>query len=111
MILFSHFLVQAPPPHDVEAVQNGPTSVLVSWSPSSGTIGYMIHYDSSGGHNGSISLNSSTDNFELAGLMEENTYTISIFASSVDLPSTTIELQIRLSKSLAIHVYLSLLWF
>ena len=88
----------------MEAVQNGPTSVLVSWSPSSGATGYTIHYDSSGGHNGNISLNCSTDNFELTGLMEENTYTISIFATSVDLPSTTIELHVRLSKPLVIHV-------
>ncbi|CAI7995278.1 hypothetical protein GBAR_LOCUS1664 [Geodia barretti] len=51
--------------------------------------------------------------------MEENTYTISMFASSVDLPSTTIELQIRLipapglvlvSVSSIAATYISLSW-
>ena len=90
--------VQAPPPTDVTAVQNGLTSILVSWSPSSGANGYEIHYNSSGGHSGNVSVNASTDNYQLTGLEREETYTISILATSVDLPSITIQIQVSLSK-------------
>ena len=81
------------------AAQDGPTSILVSWSASSGATGYMIHYDSSGGHSGSETVSGgSTDSYLLTGLHNGDTYNISITATSLDLPSTPIVFQIQLSQ-------------
>ena len=73
------------PPSNVTAVQSGPTSIIVSWSPSSEATGYRIDYDSVGGDNGSVYISSnSTDTlmYTLMNLQNGYDYTISIIATS-----------------------------
>ena len=74
------------------AVQTGPTSITVSWSPSSDATGYRIDYDSSGGDSSSATVSSgSTDMETLTGLQNGDTYTISIVAiSDTALPSESV---------------------
>ena len=73
------------------AVRDGPTSILVSWSPSSDATGYRIGYDSIGGNSGSMTVsNGSTDSETLTGLQNGDTYTISIVATSEFLPSESV---------------------
>ena len=75
------------------AVQEGPTSVRVSWSPPSplgDTTGYRISY--SGGSSGSVDVSgSSTSTRTLTGLVNGASYTISIVGTSLHLPSDTIQ--------------------
>ena len=62
------------------AVQEGPTSIQVSWNPPSplgDTTGYIIYY--SGGSSGSVNVSGgSTDNYLLTGLQNGDSYNISI---------------------------------
>ena len=66
------------------AVQEGLTSIRVSWSPPTplgDTTGYRIYY--SGGSSGSADVSGgSTDNFLLTGLQNTESYTIFIVATS-----------------------------
>ena len=72
------------------AVQEGLTSIRVSWSPPTplgDTTGYRIYY--SGHISGSVDVSgSSTDNYTLAGLQNGDSYTISIVATSQHFPVT-----------------------
>ena len=74
------------------AVQTGPTSIRVSWSPSSDATGYRIDYDSSGGESDSVTVSGgSTDMETLTGLQNGDIYTISIVATSdTGLPSESV---------------------
>ena len=86
-------------PTNVAAVQIGTTCILVSWSPSSDATGYMIHYNSSGGHNGSEGISDgSTTNYTLCGLQSGQNYTLVILATSQDFPSRPQSLFISLSE-------------
>ena len=71
------------------AVQEGPTSIRVSWSPPTplgDTTGYRIYF--SGGRSGSEDVNDgSTDNYALTGLENGETYKIFIVGTSEHLPS------------------------
>ena len=81
------------------AVQDGPTSIRVSWAPSSDATGYMIHYTSSRGDSGSEDVSGGhSDSHTLTGLVKEDTYTISIMATSHTLSSSPITVEITLSK-------------
>ena len=65
------------------AVQEGLTSIRVSWTPSSDATGYRIDYTSSDGSSNSVTVSGgSTDNHLLTGLQNGDTYTISIVATS-----------------------------
>ena len=79
-------------PTGVTAVQCGPTSILVSWNPSSNSTVYIIHYDSSGGgSSGSETVSGGdTNNHTLNDLTNGETYIISIVATSNILPSETV---------------------
>ena len=80
-------------------VQDGPTSIRVSWTPSSDATGYMIHYTSSRGDSGSEDVSGGhSDNYTLTGLVKEDTYTISITATSHTLSSSPITVEITLSE-------------
>ena len=74
------------------AVQEGLTSIRVSWSPPTplgDTTGYRIYY--SGGSSGSVDVSGgSTDNYPLTGLQNGESYTISIVATSQHFPSQSI---------------------
>ena len=76
-------------PSNLMAVQEGPTSIRVSWSPPTplgDTTGYRISY--SGGSSGSVDVSDgSADNFPLTCLENGASYTISIVGTSQHLPS------------------------
>ena len=81
-----------PPPSDVRAVQDGLTSIRVSWTPPSplgDTTGYRISY--TGG--GSVDVDGGNINSHtLTGLINGQTYIISIVgtSSSTVLPSAPV---------------------
>ena len=83
----------ASPPSDVTAAQDGPTSIRVSWTPPSplrDTTGYRISY--TGG--GSVDVDGgNTNSHTLTGLINGQTYTISIVgtsSSSAVIPSSPV---------------------
>ena len=69
------------------AVQDGPTSIRVSWTPSSDTTGYRIHYTSVSDSGNENVSDGSTETHTLTGLVNGETYTISVVATSDNLPS------------------------
>ena len=81
------------------AVQEGPTSIRVSWSPPTplgDTTGYRIYY--SGGSSGSVDVSDgSTDNYLLTGLLNEESYDISLVATSQHLPSAPLVESLQLT--------------
>ena len=92
----------ASPPTDLTAVQTGPTSINVSWTPPTplgNTTGYIIYYT----NDDSVDIDdSSTVAHTLTGLQNGYTYTISIVAtSSSDLPSESVlaDMTVGLSES------------
>ena len=90
--LFTILPPVASAPTNLMAVQEGPTSIRVSWSPPTplgDTTGYRIYY--SGGSSGSEDVSDgSTDNYLLTGLQNGESYTISIVATSQHLPSESV---------------------
>ena len=97
------------------AVQTGPTSITVSWSPSNDATGYRIDYEDSRGDSGNVSVSGgSTDNETLTGLQNGDTYTISIVVTSdAGLPSESVpaDMSVGLSKlyihTLPLHLCIS----
>ena len=87
-------------PSDVMAVQHGPTSIRVTWTPPTplgDTTGYRISY--TGGSSGSMDISGgSTDEYTLTGLQSVTTYTISIVGTSQDQPSSAVVLELTLSE-------------
>ena len=83
----------ASPPSGVTAVQDGPTSIDVSWTPPTplgDTTGYIIYYTNDDDtDSGSVDIDDgSTEQHTLMNLQNGDTYTISIVAaSSSGLPS------------------------
>ena len=70
------------PPTDVSAVQDSPTSILVSWTPSIAATGYRIHYiDSDGVDSRNVTVSSGTNSYIILGLLNGYTYNISIMAT------------------------------
>ena len=86
-------------PTNLMAVQEGLTSIRVSWSPPT-PLGDTTWYRSSySGSSGSVGIvGGSTDNYLLTGLVMGATYTISIEATSQHLPSGRVETIIILCK-------------
>ena len=83
------------PPTDVAGVQDGLTSIRVTWTPPSppgDTTGYRIHYSTNGGgSSGSVNISDGiTNTYTLTGLLRQATYTIFITATSEHLSSTTL---------------------
>ena len=87
-------------PTNVMAVQDGPTSIRVTWTPPTplgDTTGYRISY--TGGSSGSVDISGgSTDEYTLTGLQSGTTYTISIVGTSQDQPSSAVVLELTLSE-------------
>ena len=82
------------------AVQDGPTSILVSWSPSSDPTGYTISYTGGGSSDSETVSGGDTNNYTLTGLTNGQTYTISIVATSNNLASDTVTaMAVGLGKS------------
>ena len=101
--------VGASPPTEVTAVQDGPTSIRVTWTPPSplGSItGYRIFY-TDGRSNGTVDVSGGNANsYTLTGLSSGQTYTISIRSlASVSFSSSPVEtLAVGLSKLLHLYV-------
>ena len=77
-----------PPPTNVTVVQSGLTSIIFSWSPASGSTGYMIFYNSRGGHTGNVSVEGqNTTSYTLTGLYNGQIYSLSISSILRDLQS------------------------
>ena len=106
------FYTGASPPRAVTAVQDGPTSIRVSWTPPSplgDTTGYRISY--TGG--GSVDVDGgNTNSHTLTGLIIGQTYTISIvgtssssavFPSAPVLPGTVGLGKVVLGKQSSLH--------
>ena len=78
------------------AVQEGPTSVRVSWSPPTplgDTTGYRISY--SGGSSGSVDVSDgSTDNYLLTDIETTTSLSISIAGTSDHLPSQSLSTEL-----------------
>ena len=88
-------------PTNLMAVQEGLTSISVSWSPPTplgDTTGYRIYYNDSDSSDSVDVSGGSTDNYTLTGLMMEATYTISIEATSQHIPNGRVETMITLCK-------------
>ena len=93
--MYVEFLADPPPPSDVRAVQDGLTSIKVTWtapSPLGDTSGYRISYNGGGGSSGSVDVDGgNTNSHSLMGLTNGGTYFISIVATaSSGLPSTSV---------------------
>ena len=101
----SNYPPVASAPTNLIAVQEGPTSIRVSWSPPTplgDTTGYRIYY--SGGSSGSVNVSDgSTDNYLLIGLQDEESYDISIVATSQHLPSESIAADMKVMLGEDIH--------
>ena len=76
----------ASPPSGVTAVQDGPTSIMVSWTPPSppgDTSGYRIYYTRAGGSSDSVDIDGgNTNRRTLMSLTNGETYTISVVGRS-----------------------------
>ena len=87
-------------------VQDGLTSITVTWTASSDATGYRISYNSSGGDSGSADISGgdsgsadvSGDNHALTGLVREDTYNISITATFQNLSSSPVTVEVTLSE-------------
>ena len=75
-------------------VQDGPTSIRVTWTPPDpldGVTGYRIDYTTGGGSSGSQTVSGgNTMTHTLTGLTNGETYTISIVATSSTTSSDTV---------------------
>ena len=93
-------------PTSVMAVQEGLTSIQVSWSPPTplgDTTGYRIYY--SGGSSGNENVSGgSTDNYLLTDLQNREKYTISIVATSQHFFSDDVVQDVTLSESI-VNIY------
>ena len=104
--------IGASPPTEVTAVQDGPTSIRVTWTPPSplgGITGYRIFY-TGGSSNGTVDVSGgSTNSYTLTGLSSGETYTISIRSLvSIGFSSLPVEtLAVGLSKLLHLYVVYS----
>ena len=64
------------------AVQNGSTSIIVTWTVSSDATGYRIHYTSDSDSGSETVSDGSTETHTLIGLVDGETYIILILAIS-----------------------------
>ena len=95
-------------PTNLMAVQEGVTSIRVSWSPPTplgDTTGYRIYYSDSDSSDSVDVSGGSTDNYLLTGLQNGYRYTISIVATSEHLPSerVTVNMDVSLGEK-SLHV-------
>ena len=75
------------------AVQDGPTSIRVTWTPPSplgDTTGYRISYTGAGNSDSVDVSGGDTNTFVVTGLAEKTTYNVSIVGTSQHLPSTNV---------------------
>ena len=90
------------PPTDVTAVQDGPTSITLTWTPPSplgDTTGYKISF-TGGGNSDSVDVSgANTNSHTLTGLQSGQTYILSVIGTSQHLFSdTTTTVEVTLSE-------------
>ena len=105
----NHFLNQSlnfldpSPPTDVAGIQDGPTSVRVTWTPPSplgDTTGYTISYTNGGGSSDVDIDGGSTSTHTLTDLTNGGTYTISIVTIAPNRPpSTPVTVRVTLGQN------------
>ena len=81
-------------------VQGGPTSITVAWTASSDATDYRIHYTSDSDSGSETVIDGSTETHTLTGLVNGETYTISMIAtspSSISLPSESVTAHMTVS--------------
>ena len=103
----------ASPPTDVIAVQDGPTSIRVTWTPPSplgDTTGYRISFSGEGNSDSvDVSGGNSMSHTLTTGLTNGVTYTISVTTiSSTSLPSAPVYAMVGLGRSKYFLVYINL---
>ena len=76
------FPTDASPPSDVTAVQDGTTGITVTWTASSDATGYRISYTSDSDSGSETVSDGSTETHTLTGLVNGETYTISIVGTA-----------------------------
>ena len=94
-----HFNLGPPSPTAVTAVQDGPTSITVTWTPPSpldGITGYTISYTGGGGNNETTVSGGNTMSHTLTGLTNGENYTISIVATTNGLSSAPVQATVGL---------------
>ena len=115
MIAINHTVVlftAANQPQDLSAIQRNSTEVQVnvSWSaPASGAAtvtGYVIYNETTGGSEQIVTVGAAATEYTLTGLMNGQTYNISIVALSAQLPSIlTAPVSVTLGQLLPAHEY------
>ena len=96
--MHSPYSAETSPPSDVRAVQNGSTSIIVTWTASSDATGYRIHYTSDSDSGNETVSDGSTETHTLTGLVNGETYTISILAASpAHLPRESVKINTTIS--------------
>ena len=102
-VLYLYWSPGATPPTDLTAVQAGPTSIDVSWTPPTSlgdTTGYIIYYTNDDNTDSVVIDGGLNNEYTLTNLQNGDTYTISIVAtSSSDLPSESVDMTVGLSES------------
>ena len=85
------------------AVPDSPTSIRVSWTESTDATGYRIYYTSVSDSGNETVSDGSTETHSLTGLVNGETYTISVVATSDNLPSESVaaDVAVGLRKSLS----------
>ena len=87
---------------NLRAIQEGLTSIRVSWSPPiplGYTTGYRIYYCNSGASNGSVNISGgSSDNYLLTSLENGVGYNISIVATSQHFFSNNVVQELTLGE-------------
>ena len=100
-----------PPPTDVTAVQDGPTSIIVIWTPPNtldDITGYRISF-TGGASSGSVNVSGGNSmSRTLTDLTNGETYAISVVATSTSLPSAPIHAVVGLGRSIHFPVYINL---
>ena len=66
----------------MKAVQDGPTSIIVTWTASSDATGYRISYTSDSDSGSETVSDGSTETHTLTGLVNGETYTIYIVGTA-----------------------------
>ena len=100
--ILSGLLSGPPPPTDVTAVQDGPTSITVTWTPPSplgDTTGYRISFTGGGNSDSENVSGGSTNSYTLTGLTNGENYIISIVATSSGLSSASVQATVGLGMS------------
>ena len=92
------------------AVQDGPTSIRVSWTPSIDAAGYRIHYTGSNSDQNTLNiLGQSINSYTLTGLENGETYTVYIMTKSLQglLGSPVVAGNVGLGRSIlnSVHCY------